>query len=172
MKCVPAFLTMFVIAFSLPLSACGGSGSSEEGVASVGGDESPGASAPTGKGTLDPQTAQLKYAQCMRANGVSDFPDPGSPDENRGVEVTATFEKAAKICLKWRQASSNYVDPLDPKVLDAKTRYAQCMRERGMKVHDPDRKTGTYQVEVDPKDRARFEAAVQECRHFLPQGES
>ncbi len=172
MNRVATLLALPVIAFSLSLSACGGGGSSEEGVAGAGGDKNPGASSPAKKGTLDPQTAKLKYAQCMHANGVSDYPDPGSPKEKQGVAVTAAFEKADKICLKWRQAGTNYVDPLDPKVLDAKTRYAQCMRERGMKVHDPDRRTGGYQVEVDPKDRARFEAAVKECRHFLPQGES
>jgi hypothetical protein len=46
---------------------------------------------------------QLKYAECMRANGVPNFPDPdGSQDQSLGnVDPNSpTFENADKVCSK------------------------------------------------------------------------
>ena len=46
---------------------------------------------------------QLKYAECMRANGVPAFPDPnGSQDQSLGnVDPNSpTFENADKVCSK------------------------------------------------------------------------
>ena len=46
---------------------------------------------------------QLKYAECMRANGVAAFPDPnGSQDQYIGNldPNGATFENADKVCSK------------------------------------------------------------------------
>jgi hypothetical protein len=53
------------------------------------------------------QAALLKYAECMRANGVPDFPDPvgGSLQFNRATmppdELTSpAFQKAVKVCTQ------------------------------------------------------------------------
>ena len=46
---------------------------------------------------------QLKYAECMRANGVPAYPDPnGSLDQNLGnVDTNSpTFQNADKVCSK------------------------------------------------------------------------
>jgi len=46
---------------------------------------------PEGQGTpaekADMRAAQLKYAQCMRAHGISDFPDP---DADGGLRISAS----------------------------------------------------------------------------------
>ena len=148
-------LAMLLIVPLLALAACGGGPQGETGTSSA-----------SAKATLDSKDAELKFAQCMRDNGV-DFPDPGTKEAQKGVLVTDAYEKAGKACEKWRRASSSYVDPLDPEVMDGKAKYAQCMRERGMKVHDPDPKTGGYTVEVTDKDKNRFIAASGECKHHL-----
>jgi hypothetical protein len=51
------------------------------------------------------QAALMKYAECMRANGISDFPDPvgGSLQLNRGApgELTSpAFQKAVTVCAR------------------------------------------------------------------------
>lgn len=53
------------------------------------------------------QTELVKYAQCMRANGIPDFPDPvgGSLQFNRatmGADVLTSpaFQKAVKVCTQ------------------------------------------------------------------------
>jgi len=50
-----------------------------------------------------PLAAQLKYAECMRANGVPDYPDPnGNPEQSLGSVDTssATFHNANQLCVK------------------------------------------------------------------------
>ena len=60
-----------------------------------------------GSGNIDPQMQQqmLKYAQCMRDNGVEKFPDP---DPNQGgmridgdMASDPDFEKAQKACEQY-----------------------------------------------------------------------
>jgi len=63
---------------------------------------------------LDPETTEQlrKYAQCMRDNGISEFPDP---DPNGGIRIQAepgsrldpedpTFKAAQKACAKYQPA--------------------------------------------------------------------
>ncbi len=53
------------------------------------------------------QTAQLKYAECMRANGVPDYPDPsgvglqlhGGPGSDLDPN-NPTFQQASRVCTK------------------------------------------------------------------------
>ncbi len=52
-----------------------------------------------------PLSAQLKYAECMRANGVPKYPDPtGSSDTDLGalgIDVNSpAFQNANKLCVK------------------------------------------------------------------------
>jgi hypothetical protein len=43
----------------------------------------------------------LKFAQCMRANGVPKFPDPSGPAINLGaLPNSPTFQNANKVCAK------------------------------------------------------------------------
>src|SRR2546423_1371146 len=53
----------------------GGGGAGDGGVASAGGAAAKASASPSR--SLSPEDAQLKFAQCMRQNGV-DVPDPGS----------------------------------------------------------------------------------------------
>lgn len=52
------------------------------------------------------QAALVKYAECMRANGVADFPDPTGggfmlPDgPGSGLNQSPAFQNAAKACVK------------------------------------------------------------------------
>ena len=47
----------------------------------------------------------LKYARCMRSNGVPDFPDPAADangpglDKSSGIDITTpTFKAAERAC--------------------------------------------------------------------------
>jgi hypothetical protein len=52
--------------------------------------------------TTDPQQALIKFAQCMRDNGVPDFPDPDSEGRFRGVgherQDDPKFQAAFEAC--------------------------------------------------------------------------
>ena len=76
----------------------------------------------------------MKFAECMRANGVPHFPDPDPKGEvNFGVDVTPeVFTKAVDACkaLKPPGALSS---KRTPKEQSASLRFAQCVREHGVK---------------------------------------
>ncbi|HWH96225.1 MAG TPA: hypothetical protein VNT03_20350 [Baekduia sp.] len=83
---------------------------------------------------LSKQEKAVKFAECMRANGVPHFPDPDPKGEvNFGVDVTPeVFTKAVDACkaLKPPGALSS---KRTPKEQSASLRFAQCVREHGVK---------------------------------------
>ncbi len=81
----------------------------------------------------------VKFAACMRENGVGDFPDPTDKNaDNYGVSVSkAVFVGAADACKALKPPgalSSKYT----PRQLSAAVRFAQCMREKGGVKDFPD----------------------------------
>lgn len=121
---------------------------------------------PQARQSLTAADAEVKFARCMRDNGIGDYPDAiGS--EGYSVKDIGAFNKAAQTCARWREAGG-VAKKVDAAYVDAVTKFAKCMRERGMKVHDPDPKTGNYSVSVENTDRAAFEKAQNECVHLLP----
>ena len=77
----------------------------------------------------------MKFAaECMRANGLSDFPDPNASGEFvYGVSVTpAVFKKAVDAC-KDLQPPGSLSAKRDPEQQSAGLRFARCVRENGVK---------------------------------------
>jgi hypothetical protein len=68
--------------------------------------------------SLDPEAEERmrKMSQCMRDNGVEEFPDP---EPGKGIQVTGTvvedpdFEKAEKACAKYAPSGSEKSDNTD-----------------------------------------------------------
>ena len=83
-------------------------------------------------------TQALKYADCMRANGVPSFPDPGS---NSALPNPASpaFRAAVKSCAKLQPAGLHLGGPPAPSAaeLRAARAFARCMRAHGLS-HFPD----------------------------------
>jgi hypothetical protein len=146
--------------------ACGGgdSGSGDDGVASVdeaAGDD--GSSDDSGSGDGDEpsqeefQDAALEHAQCMRENGVENFPDPEFDNEGgvgirlpEGVDPEA-LEAAQEECDPIMEEVAPDAGEIDPErqaeMVDQLVEVAQCMRERGYDMPDP---------EVDDQGRVTF----------------
>src|ERR1700716_4020258 len=99
-------------------AGCGSSASSKTGTASSGADKK-----------LTKQEKAVKFAECMRANGVPHFPDPDpNGDSNFGVDVTReAWLKAVDACkaLKPPGALSS---KRTSKEQSATLRFAQCIR--------------------------------------------
>jgi hypothetical protein len=157
-----------VIALSavLALTACGGKDTGD-GVASAGGGAG-GASASPSQ-SLDPQQAQLKFAQCMRENGV-EMPDP---DGSGRIEIKGRpgdrdkMQAAMKKCEHFMQgAIAKRLE--DPKVRDQMLKFAQCMREHGVDMADPQPGQG-IQLRAKKGD-GKLEAAQKACEQNLPGG--
>jgi hypothetical protein len=159
------------------LAACGGD-SKDKGVASGGTSAKPsgqaGANAPINPGNapINPQDAQLKFAQCMRENGVN-VPDPvaGQPARipNTGGD-TAKLEAATKKCQPILQSGGGLINPNDPKIQDQLVKFAQCMRKNGVDMPDPNPADGGKMQIPSGASQDKLQAAQNACKQFLPGG--
>jgi hypothetical protein len=116
----------------------------------------------------------VKFAECIRAHGVSDFPDPNEKNDfDYGVSVTpAVWNKATTAC-KNLQPPGTLSGKRTPKQQSASLRFAQCIRDNGVKDF-PDPVNGepvidTYKIPSSnrPGGMTILNAAVQKCRTGL-----
>jgi hypothetical protein len=116
----------------------------------------------------------VKFAECIRAHGVSDFPDPNEKNQfEYGVSVSpAVWQKATTAC-KDLQPPGTLSSKRTPKQQAASLRFAQCIRENGVKDF-PDPVNGeplvnTYKIPSSnkPGGMAILNAAMQKCRNAL-----
>jgi hypothetical protein len=138
---------------ALLLTACGGTDAADDdGVASL--DEGGGTTseaAATESATSD-EEAMLEYVECLRGEGL-DVPDPqvnadgglelriGGPDGGEDQEPIdpEEFEAAREVCGDPPQRAGGNFSPEDQAAFqDAALEFAQCMRDRGYDVPDPD----------------------------------
>jgi hypothetical protein len=156
------------------LSACGGE---------AGGD---GADANAGSRSAKAEDALLKFAQCMRRQGV----DVGDPGEGGFVRVgpggegaaggeppnPAKFRRAQQACEKYlREAgpppelSEEQQEEFERKAIA----FARCMREQGIDLPDPETSADGRVAQELPAgaapESARFRDAEKACRKVGPQ---
>jgi hypothetical protein len=131
----------------------------------------------------DPEQAMLEFAQCMRDNGVPNFPDPvanadGTFDFQRpqGVDQS-TLMNAFEGCRSELEGSGAQFGgenrAQDPEFQDTLLEFAQCMRDNGVPEF-PDPKlteSGGMQSlfgDVDPQS-PRVQEAMESCQSVLSQ---
>ena len=141
-----------------------------------------GSNAPTGTGTassgantkLTARDKAVKFAECIRAHGVSDFPDPNEKNQfEYGVSVTpAVWDKATTAC-KDLQPPGTLSSKRTRKQQSASLRFAQCIRDNGVKDF-PDPVNGepmidTYKIPSSnkPGGMTILNAATHKCGHFI-----
>lgn len=173
-------------AVALLASACGSSSDNKaNGVASV---KSTNAGATSGQqqgndggsgAKLSPEqlhAALLAYSKCMRAHGVSNFPDPSA---NGGLQVdgnavgsnTPAYAAADKACASLMPARP----PAGvPENRDAGLKYAACMRSHGVpKFPDPNQ-GGGINIDGDKlgmaPDSPVFKSADDACKKYMGSG--
>jgi hypothetical protein len=99
-----------------------------------------GSSAPAGNNTAANARTGLKFAECMRANGVSDFPDPGASGKFTIDEIangsslntnSPAFTQAISACKDLEPAGFTG-SKRSTQQQAAGLKFAQCMRENGV----------------------------------------
>jgi hypothetical protein len=100
-------------------------------------------SASAGGGNNSTATARdkaVKFAECMRSNGVSGFPDPDASGQltidavANGSSIdtnSAAFKQALSAC-KDLEPSGFTGPPVTPQLRTARLAFAQCVRDHGM----------------------------------------
>jgi hypothetical protein len=161
----------FVLGSLLLLGLAGCTEAADSGLATAGGDKatSSGAAAVSGK------EDGLKFAQCMRENGVPDFQDPKF-DENGEMDLSLpagidpkTVEPAQQKCKQYLPNGGER-EQMNPEDLKKVQVYAKCMRENGMpKFPDPDSAGGLSGEGIDPTS-SEMKAAHEKCRQHMPGG--
>jgi hypothetical protein len=154
------------------------------------GSGSSGASGNPGTSPGNSASGDLAYSQCMRAHGITNFPDPnssGSIDINAssGINVTSPgYLAASKACqskLGGQQSEAQQIADYS-----AELKYAHCMQLRGVDVPDPKApgtngsntqsnsspgSSGTSGSNGVNPDSPQYVAANKACQHYLPVGQ-
>jgi hypothetical protein len=131
--------------------------------------------------------AQVKFAECMRENGVN-IPDP-KPGEGLGIKVgpdsgidPAEFEEASKACEQYREdIRPEMSEEEQAEFKERALEHARCMREKGIEdFPDPTFSAdGGAQIQlgrrgerggIDPED-PEFQAAQEACGDLRPNTE-
>jgi hypothetical protein len=125
--------------------------------------------------------AALEFAQCMRDEGVEDFPDPEIGDDGNvglsagGVdfddpEVQAAQEECQSI-LDQGQSSDAPDEEQQAELEEQVLAFAQCMREHGIDFPDPDVSGGLVTPELGPgvdPNSPEFQDAQAACQAEQP----
>ena len=136
----------------------------------------PATSSPTASKTLD-EDAPIKFAQCMRKNGMTWFPDPDA-DGRTAMRVPKNidpkkFDAAQEACAEFAPDGGD-AGPADPEMLEMGRKMAKCMRENGVPDFPDPQPNGSIQLGRDksgkgigPGDPA-FDKAEEKCSQFMP----
>ena len=117
----------------------------------------------------------VKFSECLRANGVSDFPDPNASGQfpSYGVSVTPAVWKRATSACKSLQPPGTLSARLTPAEESAALKFAQCVRENGVPDF-PDPVNGQPLIDTThipssnrPGGMTILNAATHKCGHLI-----
>jgi hypothetical protein len=179
-----ALLALVVSAIAI-LAACSGAAANPSGVASLGSQSPEPASSSEPEASVDPEDAALAFAECMREHGV-DTPDPqvggngemsfsirgGGPD---GLD-REQLQEAQEACQDLMPTGLGKPGDIPQEQRDAMLAFAQCMREHGIEMPDPQFESGGVMIggpsedgegpKFDPRSE-EFQAAEEACGDLL-----
>jgi hypothetical protein len=122
-------------------AGCGGtpsrSGTSTATAARTGGNSTTTAHTSTANytGSLTAREKAVKFTECMRTNGVNDFPDPNASGQfpSYGISVSKAVWTEAVAACKAVQPPGSLNAHLTPTQFSAALKFAQCVREHGVR---------------------------------------
>jgi hypothetical protein len=141
---------------------------------------SAGSSATTAAGAKATSTGSARlaqFAQCMRAHGVTNFPDPtaqGTFNLPSGMTSSPQFASADKSCKSLAPPGSLSGQGPTTQQLNQTVKFVSCMRKHGETNFPDPSANGTFQLSggpnpIDPKS-PQFVSAMSACHALLPPG--
>ncbi|HET8893574.1 MAG TPA: hypothetical protein VFM96_05715 [Gaiellaceae bacterium] len=127
--------------------------------------------------SLTAREKAVKFSECLRANGVSDFPDPNASGEfpSYGVSVTAAMWTKAVAACKSLQPPGSLNAHLTSTQFSAALKFARCVRGHGVPDF-PDPVNGQPLIDTNripsankPGGMTILNAATHTCGHLLGQ---
>ena len=181
-----------ILALTLVLSACGSTAEADDtGLATLEGGAVAQQEAATDR-EIDPETALLEFAACMRESGFEEFPDPQLDSDGniefglRGLAETGIDPRSEEFRTA-RESCGQALEGLalgpgrgvqafeDTEFQDLLIDFAACLREGGLDVDDPDFSSlgapgqggpggrGLFGDSFDPTDPAT-QAIIEDCQ--------
>ncbi len=157
---------------ALLLAAGCGTHPNNNGIASVSGTGRPSAN-PSPVSSEDRQQQAVDFAKCMRAHGIN-MDDPSTTGGGMQIKIPqgTSREKVATAQAACKHFLPNGGNPpsLSPEQMEKARRYAQCMRDHGVNMPDPDpNNPGMRIAGGGPKD-PKVKAAMDACQSLNPMG--
>jgi hypothetical protein len=176
---------LFLLAVAALAAACTGQGAAPSGVATLGSPSPAPAGSSEPAPSLDPEDAILAFAECMRDHGV-DMPDPQvGPNGEVSIGIAggvggpdrAEMQAAHEACQGLMEGALGEPQELTPEQKDAMLAFAQCMRDNGVDMPDPQFQSGGAVMigpgpdggsgpKLDPESPV-FQAAEDACRDLM-----
>jgi len=128
-----------------------------------------------GGAASDPRAAGLAFAQCMRNNGLANYPDP-DPNGRSGAGHEAfdpndpKVKAATEKCRSLLPGGGQHKAP-NPEAVKQLVAFAQCMRDNGVRDFPDPNADGSFprSAEQGAHNDPSFQAASEKCRKNLPQ---
>ncbi|MGX7674610.1 hypothetical protein [Plantactinospora sp. DSM 117369] len=163
-------LAAVIPALVLAVAACGSQKGSDIPTANGGGA----GATPTATASVSSDERALKFAQCMRDQGI-DMSDPGPDGEGflgEGDAVNKDKVKAAtEACRQYMPDGGELRQPSAEEVEQLR-KFAQCMRDKGVASFPDPAADGLMDIRsagIDPES-ATYEAAEKACNDLRPDG--
>jgi hypothetical protein len=92
---------------------------------------------PSSTGTSSTYAQGVKYSDCMRSQGVPNYPDPdtsdGAPRQTSAInQESPAYQSAQKVCASLRPGGNTPTPPISAAQRAAITANALCIRKHGV----------------------------------------
>jgi hypothetical protein len=124
----------------------------------------------------------LAYSRCMRAHGISKFPDPNAQGNlsvnagpGTGIDPNSPQFKAADNACKSLMSPPPMSPAQQAAARAGNLKYARCMRAHGIADFPDPNSQGAIQIQVQPgsdlnPNNPQFQAANNACQHYQTRG--
>ena len=141
----------------------------------------PGAGSSGGSKNTTRHEKAVRFAKCMRSNGVSAFPDPDASGKLT-IDAVVNGSSVDPNSAAWKQAinACKALEPpgfsgskATPKQMSARLKFAQCVRDNGVKdFPDPTKDgpivdTNRIPSSATPSGMSALNAAMHECGDII-----
>ena len=155
-----------LIAMVVLISACGASAPATTATGSGGG----------GDLTATAHAKAVKFAECIRSNGVSEFPDPdasgqfayGIPSASSPLDPSSPAWQHAIGACKTLEPPSFMPTQFTPKQRSARLKFAQCVRANGVPDFPDPTATGPLVDVSNGSSIPGLHATIQKCIRLNP----
>jgi hypothetical protein len=128
-------------------------------------------------GTAAGREQAVKFAECIRTNGVSAFPDPnasgqfayGIPSESSPLNPSSPAWQQALSACKSLEPSGFIPTSFTPAERSARLKFAQCVRANGVPSFPDPTSSGPLIAVPNAEGVPGLQAAIHKCIHLNPE---